>query len=104
MYQKPIYYSTGIIYTEKPYRNMTMPNVQASVIVPCYNGKNTIVECIRALKGQEFSGGKFEIIVVDDGSTDGSNELAQQEGAVVLSQANSGPAKARNLGAKESSG
>ena len=77
--------------------------MEASIIIPAYNSKGTILHTIRALQNQDFRG-KFEIIVVDDGSNDGTAQMAQKEGAVVFVQKNAGPAKARNLGAKKSNG
>lgn len=75
----------------------------ASVIVPAYNSEKTIGECIESLKKQEYKE-KFEIIVVDDGSKDSTAAIAKKMGAKVFVQENSGPAKARNLGAKNARG
>ncbi|MCR4368481.1 MAG: glycosyltransferase [archaeon] len=77
--------------------------MDASVIVPAYNSQKTIAQCVAALMGQKFKG-KFEVIVVDDGSSDETKKIAQKEGAKVFSQKNAGPAKARNLGAKNAKG
>ncbi|VVB99082.1 Glycosyltransferase AglE [uncultured archaeon] len=78
----------------------------ASVIVPAYNSEKAITECIKAIRSQELSDGKidFEIIAVDDGSTDGTAAAAEKAGAKVLRQQNAGPAKARNLGARNAKG
>ena len=43
------------------------------VIVPVYNVKRYLEQCIRSLKIQDYD--HFEVILVDDGSTDGSGEL-----------------------------
>jgi glycosyltransferase involved in cell wall biosynthesis len=43
-----------------------------SVIIPNWNGRQLLTECLAALRAQTFR--DFEIIVVDNGSTDGSNE------------------------------
>ena len=69
--------------------------------MPVYNVSPWIVQCIESLKAQTFDG--FECIVVDDGSTDGSCELAKQAAAGdgrfrVVSQRHSGLSAARNLG------
>ncbi len=76
----------------------------ASVIIPAYNSASTIGECVDALKAQDFSKKEFEIIVVDDGSTDGTAGVAEKAGAKVFAQQNAGPARARNLGAKNAKG
>ncbi len=77
--------------------------MKASVIIPAYDSSATIADCVKALKNQEFAG-SFEIIVVDDGSKDGTAQIAARAGAKVFSQQNAGPAKARNLGAKKAKG
>lgn len=49
-----------------------------SIIIPAYNEKNTIEEIIRRIKAVNLSGVEKEIIVVDDGSKDGTRELIKQ--------------------------
>jgi GT2 family glycosyltransferase len=73
-----------------------------SVIVPVYNGGQTLAACLRALQNQTHP--PSEVIVVDDGSTDDSAVIAAQFGVTVLSQTKAGPAAARNLGAQVASG
>ncbi|MDP2666545.1 MAG: glycosyltransferase [Candidatus Diapherotrites archaeon] len=73
----------------------------ATVIIPAYNATRTLRACLDALQEQSLS--PDEIIVVDDGSTDGTPEMAKSYRSVrVISQENQGPAKARNKGARES--
>lgn len=86
---------------DAPFRG-ARSEMKASIIIPAYNNEKTIQECLKACKGQTLK--PFEIIVIDDGSTDRTMELAKSENVKVFSQKNSGPAKARNLGAKKSSG
>ena len=77
-----------------------------SVIVPVKDGAQTLPACLEALlrqDGQRF-GVDYEIIVVDDGSRDESARIAAQMGLRVISQANAGPAAARNLGASLAGG
>jgi len=69
----------------------------ASVIIPVLNGERTIGDLLMALKTQA-GGGPFEIIVVDNGSTDRTMEIARLHGAKVLQQPVRGPSAARNLG------
>jgi hypothetical protein len=70
------------------------------VIIPVYNGGHLLDRCLGALS--HVSGIAWECIVVDDGSTDGSGELAHRYGARVVRTARprSGPGQARNLGAQ----
>ena len=74
-----------------------------SVVVPVFNGGNKIRRCIRALNRQRTER-PFEIIVVDDGSTDRSLQGIEGNGIRVFKQANQGPGAARNLGVEKSRG
>ena len=76
--------------------------MKVSVIVPLYNKAAHIGRCLESIAGQTLA--DFEVIVVDDGSTDGSGELVRSfrdERFRVVSQANAGPGAARNRGAAE---
>jgi glycosyltransferase involved in cell wall biosynthesis len=77
---------------------------RVSVIIPAYNAAATIAGTIDSVTGQTLQ--DFEIICVDDGSTDATLSIIKQYGERVrlLEQANSGPAAARNHGARNSSG
>jgi len=79
--------------------------IQASVIVPARNAAATLPRTLDALTRQDF-GAPFEVIVVDNGSTDRTVELARAvEGPIrVLEQRNLGAAAGRNRGVAESSG
>lgn len=77
---------------------------QVSVIVPIYNGGENGLRCLDALAAAHPSPG--EVLVVDDGSSDGSGANAQARGFTVLEteHSRSGPAQARNLGAAHATG
>ncbi len=79
--------------------------VRASVIVPVHNGAATLLAALSALARQEAPEA-YEVIVVDDGSVDGSAALAERgPGPVtVLRQEQAGPAAARNRGAEAAHG
>jgi GT2 family glycosyltransferase len=73
-----------------------------SIIIPAYNASGTIRKCLAALCA---SGAPGEIIVVDDGSTDGTASLAEAPGVQVLRLPRScGPGAARNHGARHAEG
>ncbi|WP_302392557.1 glycosyltransferase family 2 protein [Eggerthella sinensis] len=76
-------------------------NPIVSVIVPTYNADEFVAQCIDSVLGQSLS--DFELICVDDGSTDGTcalvEERAQRDARVsLIRQANAGPGVARNAG------
>ncbi len=69
-----------------------------SVIIPVYNGEKFLAEALESVFVQDYS--PLEIIVVDDGSTDGTAALLSTYGERIRSvhQSNQGPAAARNRG------
>ncbi len=74
-----------------------------SVIMPVYNHMDYLAVAIESVINQTFK--QWELIVIDDGSTDDSLSIAKafaqrDDRIVVLTQENSGPAAARNLGIK----
>ena len=80
---------------------MTAPPI--SVIIPAYNAARTIGPCLAALRDQAFDK-PYEIIVVDDGSTDGTAEVARAAGATIISIPRGRPAAARNAGIRAAQG
>lgn len=82
-------------------------NLKVSVIVPVYNVVGYLNECLDSLKNQTYK--KLEIIVVDDGSTDGSGVIADaykncDDRFLVIHCKNAGVSAARNLGLKHATG
>ena len=78
--------------------------LEISVIIPAYNAGATIAGCIESVLAQRTSE-EFEILVVDDGSTDSTARIAAGYPHVrVLTQPNAGASAARNLGAREARG
>jgi glycosyltransferase involved in cell wall biosynthesis len=75
----------------------------ASVIIPTYNSAGSLARCLAALRRQKTEA-PYEVIVVDDGSTDDTGEVCRGFEARYLRQDNSGPAVARNLGVSEARG
>jgi GT2 family glycosyltransferase len=69
-----------------------------SVVIPVYNGSLFLEQCLKAVFCSDFS--SFEVIVIDDHSSDGSAAIARRFPCKVLESAmNVGPAAARNTGA-----
>ncbi len=76
-----------------------------SVIVPAYQAADVIGNCVRALAQQTVARTRYEIIVVDDGSTNATADGAREAGADhVLRVAHGGPAAARNAGVEAAQG
>ncbi len=86
---------------------MTQPAPpRASVIVLNYNGGRLLEDCLRSLASQELAGG-FEVLVVDNGSIDGSPELVRDrfhDVRLVRAGRNLGFAGGNNLGIEEAAG
>jgi lipopolysaccharide/colanic/teichoic acid biosynthesis glycosyltransferase/GT2 family glycosyltransferase len=84
-----------------------MMELLCSVIVPVYNGSATIERCLAALAKQTIAAARYEIILVDDGSTDDTADKITawsrqypQLTLRLIQQPNAGPAAARNRGAQ----
>ena len=78
--------------------------VKVSVIIPAYNGDRYIQEAIAGILAQTYT--DYEIIVVDDGSTDNTPQIIKQYGDRIryFSQINQGVAASRNLGLTKAEG
>ncbi|MBT7169866.1 glycosyltransferase family 2 protein [Candidatus Woesearchaeota archaeon] len=82
-------------------KNVKTPKI--SVIIPTYNEEDNVYKCIETMLNQTYS--NFELIIVDDGSTDKTVEIVKSFKKVKLfEQKHEGPGIARNLGTKHSQG
>ena len=77
-----------------------------SVVIPCYNSINTVGECISSIQDQTYSKNCYEIIAVDNGSTDGTCEYLKAKFPMVqlIHSTEKGSGYARNAGIKEARG
>jgi glycosyltransferase involved in cell wall biosynthesis len=75
-----------------------------SVIIPTYNAEKTLFSCLEALANQSVPKEDYEVIAIDDGSTDGTSKIAKRFDVKYIFQANKGPATARNKGANSAGG
>jgi GT2 family glycosyltransferase len=73
-----------------------------SVVVCSYNGARTIRDCFDGLTRLSYT--NFEVIVIDDGSTDSTAKIASEYGYRVISTHNQGLSNARNLGCQAAAG
>jgi glycosyltransferase involved in cell wall biosynthesis len=82
--------------------------IEASVVIPTYNRKEILKRALGFLFEQDYPKGGYEIILVDDGSTDGTDRMVESLSApctlVYLYQSRRGPHIARNLGIKNAQG
>jgi glycosyltransferase involved in cell wall biosynthesis len=74
-----------------------------SVVIPAFNAAHTIAGTLKALQAQ-VDAPQFELIVVDNASTDDTAEVARACGATVLHEQRRGPAAARNCGLHHAGG
>lgn len=79
--------------------------MKLSIIVPVYNVADYLAKCLDSLLAQDLPQNEYEIIVVNDGSTDNSADIAQQyaddyANISLVNQANQGLSGARNTGIK----
>ena len=88
---------------------MKTDDIKVSVIVPVYNTGEYLPRCLDSLVSQTMPAEELEIIAVDDGSTDGSGDIADDyakrfPNVRVIHQKNAGSSAARNAGLREAHG
>lgn len=99
---KAAYHELGKIFTTSP-ANLLQATPRVSIVVCSYNGGRTLDQCVRSLL--EINYPNYEIIVVDDGSTDNTREILSRFPSItVIHQENLGLSVARNAGMKVASG
>lgn len=84
-----------------------MPDKKVSVIIPIYNVEQYLERCLDSLKNQSYT--NFEVLMIDDGSLDGSASIAekfqvQDSRYTLFKQENSGQGEARNVGLNHAKG
>ena len=81
-----------------------------SIVVAAYNVAEYLEECVNSLANQNFPNSEYEVVIVDDGSTDGQTAnlcdqlTSKYEVVRTIHQENGGLSSARNTGIKESKG
>jgi len=82
--------------------------LRVSVVIPTHNRKSALLRCLDALARQSVLPQEFEVLVVDDGSTDGTREAVEHRRDPFrlryFRQEPSGPGAARNLGIEQAAG
>ncbi len=98
---KPALAAVRKAFAEVPFpADVRWPRI--SVVVCSYNGSRTIRDCLEGLQKLEYP--NFEVIIVDDGSTDGTAAIAHQYGFRLISTENRGLSNARNTGMEMATG
>lgn len=82
-------------------------NPLISIIIPVYNNKQYLGSCFNSISSQTYT--NFEVIIIDDGSIDGSGEICDKYAEMdsrfkVLHKQNGGVSSARNIGLQQSNG
>ena len=98
---KPALAAVRKAFSEVPFPD-DRPWPRISVVVCSYNGERTIHDTLEALRRLEYP--DFEVIVVDDGSTDGTAAIARGYDVRLISTENQGLSSARNTGMEASTG
>lgn len=82
-----------------------------SVIIPMFNAEKTIIKALDSVRNQDYDLNEFEVIIINDGSTDSSKMLAEnyrnknaELNIKIITQDNGGVSKARNAGLKAATG
>jgi glycosyltransferase involved in cell wall biosynthesis len=89
----------------EPKPNAPLPGIELSVVMPCLNEADTIAVCVdKALKAMREGNIEGEVLVADNGSTDGSQEIATGHGARVVNVADKGYGNALMGGIAEARG
>lgn len=81
-------------------KNNFTKNPFVSIIIPIFNSVATIRQCLDSVSKQTYAKERYEIVVIDDGSTDGSSDCVLEYQVILIKQSNKGPACARNRGVK----
>jgi GT2 family glycosyltransferase len=97
---KPALADVRTAYTEVPFPDRPWPRI--SVVVCSYNGSRTIRDCLEGLSRVDYP--NFEVIVVDDGSADGTADIARGYDVRLIRTENRGLSSARNTGLEAATG
>ncbi len=82
-------------------KSATVPSL-VTIVIPCFNYAAYLGKALHSVQAQQYR--PFEVVVVDDGSTDESAKVAERDGVRLIRQRNSGLGGARNAGLAAASG
>jgi GT2 family glycosyltransferase len=98
---KPALAAARQAFDEVPFPK-TLPWPRISVIVCTYNGEGTLRSCLEGLSELRYP--NFEVVVVNDGSTDGTDRITEEYDFRLIRTENQGLASARNVGLEAATG
>jgi O-antigen biosynthesis protein len=100
--QKPAFAAVQQVY-DNPLPPALIAHPKVSVVVCVYNGERTIDACLASLENLNYP--NYEVVVVNDGSTDGTRQIAESYDYIrLINQDNKGLSQARNVGIGASDG
>ncbi len=88
----------------KTYIKEVLENMLFSIIIPAYNEEQSLPACLASLKEQTLSNDQYEIIVIDNGSTDKTTEIAEGFAVKLIVNEEKNVSGLRNLGAENAQG
>ena len=81
---------------------MPSNTLTVSIVIPVYNGAATIAACLESTLNQTYPADAYDVIVVENGSTDDTSAIVERYPVRLLHNAERGPAPARNMGLSHS--
>ena len=97
--------SLTVVATSSNPVELASEELEISVVMPCLNEANTVGGCVdKAIAALEALGARGEVIIADNGSTDGSRQIASKHGARVIEVARQGYGHALRAGIQAAHG
>jgi len=87
-----------------------MPEYRFSVIIPSYNRAEEVIDLLQSLQAQTFEHDRFEVLIIDDGSTDETEQKVKELSSLIdfhwrfFRRDHEGPGPARNFGMSQAKG
>src|SRR3989338_5000438 len=100
-----IYFITYFKYKDELRSKISNKLYDISIVIPAYNKEGVIAQTINSVQGQDYPSDKIQLIVVDDGSSDKTYDIAKSfKNIEIYKKENGGKASALNYGIKKAGG